>query len=382
MLVVLDFNQQRLISHSRYADVTHEVKAVTSGYRLVLTYNLIDLSQGLQRSADMLTREKKMLKRIISSWTSSVERPASKAPNFLAYKFDHEYTDASLKFQSLKGLDKVKAEYLREVCARAKASFFLASMKRIVMGSCEDGYGDYSRKWSQQRNRSQGMRVFEEVFEDSTELKRVIHLDGSVLAREVPIVEADIVQEKPFARGPDKENFTGFTGNEGATARHFYHATVRIALTRPERCQWPARTELIQVAILVPFSSLARFLSKHVQQGIVDTNSWYERLIGTLQDEIGTEGCRQELYHLAVLISQTPPRPGAPQTVQERRSCSSRKEFFPAPDPQWPVEASILLKDQALFEMALRSLNSSSVALFGNMGKAMYLFDLPTTHTL
>lgn len=214
MLICLDSDRQRLTSHSRYADVTHEVKAITSGYRLVLTYNLIDLSQGLQRSAAMLSREKRMLKGIISSWARGVEEPATKAPNFLAYKLDHNYTDASLKFQSLKGLDKVKGEYLREVCAGANAFFYLASMERTVMGSCEDGY------------------ILEDTVQKSTELKRMIDTNGSVLAREMSIDEADIVQEDPFNRNPDKKDFEGYTGNEGASATHFYHDTVSIAWRR------------------------------------------------------------------------------------------------------------------------------------------------------
>lgn len=228
-----DADGQRLTSHSRYADVTHEVKAITSGYRLVLTYNLIDLSQGLERSAAMLSREKRMLQHIIPFWARSIEEPLSKAPDFLAYKLDHEYTDASLKFQSLKGLDKVRAEYLREVCAWANVCFYLASMERTVVGSCEEEYSGYGR-W--ERYRTQEIHTLEEVVEESTELKRMIDLDGSVLAREVSIDEADIVQENPFDRNPDNEDFEGYTGNEGASATQFYHDTVRISLASSKRC--------------------------------------------------------------------------------------------------------------------------------------------------
>lgn len=174
-----------------------------------------------------------MLKTIVSSWANSVEEPSSKAPKFLAYKLDHEYTEASLKYQSLKGLDKVKAEYFREVCAGANFCFYLASMERTVVGSCEEDYSGYSR-W--ERNRTQGLHALEEVVEESTELKRMIDLDGSVLAREIPIDEADIVQQDPFDRSPDTEDFEGYTGNEGASATHFYHDTVRFILASSERC--------------------------------------------------------------------------------------------------------------------------------------------------
>ena len=95
-----------------YADVTHEVKPIVSGYRLVLIYNLIQEATGPTQSAATLAREKKELSSILSSWSRGVEKKNSLTPEFLTYRLDHEYTDASLCFQSLKGLDKVKAEYL------------------------------------------------------------------------------------------------------------------------------------------------------------------------------------------------------------------------------------------------------------------------------
>lgn len=84
-----------------------------------------------------------MLEGIVSSWARSVENPASIAPKFLAYKLDHDYTGASQEFQSLKGLDKSKAEYLREACAKANACFYLASVEREVVSSCEEEYSGH-----------------------------------------------------------------------------------------------------------------------------------------------------------------------------------------------------------------------------------------------
>lgn len=65
----------------------------------------------------------------------------------LTYQLDHEYTEASLRFQSLKALDKVKAKYLREICSQVGVGFYLASMERTEYGPREDdhhghGYGD------------------------------------------------------------------------------------------------------------------------------------------------------------------------------------------------------------------------------------------------
>ena len=167
-----------------------------------------------------------MLKGIISSWATGVEKEVPEAPKFLAYKLDHEYTDASLTFHTLKGLDKVKAQYLRDVCAEARTGFYLASMQRTVEGSCDD-YGSYTRHQGYQ---SKGMHTIEDVTDKQTELKRMIDLEGSVLAQEIYVDEADIVQSNPYQRSPDKEEFEGYTGNAGASATHIYHDTVSISL--------------------------------------------------------------------------------------------------------------------------------------------------------
>lgn len=93
------------------------------------------------------------------------------------------------------------------------------------------------------------------------------------------------------------------------------------------------------------------------------------------------KSCRHELYHLAVLMIQTLLRPQTPQTPQAvRRSFAPRKETFPVPEVQWPIEASIMLEDQALFEMAIAFPTLLSLSSFLSIGKAMSLFDLPTTH--
>lgn len=63
-----------------------------------------------------------------------------------------------------------------------------------------------------------------------------------------------------------------------------------------------------------------------------------------------------------------------------RRYLPPRKDLFPAPEAQWPVEASIVLEDQVLFERAIESINTVSASIFRRIGKAMFLFELPTTH--
>ena len=71
------------------------------------------------------------------------------------------------------------------------------------------------------------------------------------------------MQTHPFARDPDEEHFQGYTGNEGATATYLYHGRVS--------------DSLLPLALFK--QAKARFLSKHIQDGLVFINSWMKRFV-------------------------------------------------------------------------------------------------------
>ena len=57
-----------------------------------------------------------------------------------------------------------------------------------------------------------------------------------------------------------------------------------------------------------------------------------------------------------------------------------RKDYFPAPEIHLPIEASIVLEDISLFEMAMKSIKSLSIPIYHYIGKAIFSFDIPITH--
>lgn len=193
----------------RYADVRHSVEPITSGNRLVLVYNLLQRSQGDLASSSLLLEEKRRLARILAGWNCGVTNYPTEFPKFLLFQFEHEYTDGNLKFESLKGLDKVKADYLRETCHQNNVALYLSSMKRSVVGECEDG--DHT---------------IEEVMEEKIELERMISLDGNVIAQQIEVDECDIIAETPFERAYDDEDYEEYTGNAGPSTTQYFNDTV------------------------------------------------------------------------------------------------------------------------------------------------------------
>ena len=87
-----------------YADVPHEVKPITSGFRLALSYNLIKpdhISLPLPPPDGSFTSK---LKRIFSDWSKG---SFDELPVAICYKLRHEYSQENYSrgFACLKGID-------------------------------------------------------------------------------------------------------------------------------------------------------------------------------------------------------------------------------------------------------------------------------------
>ena len=198
----------------RFADITHEVRPVLSGRRLVLTYNLIHTTLGSKELTANSNKALSKLRPLLSGWRDGIEKDPM-LPTTLAFLFDHQYTDASLCYDSLKGHDQQVAANLRKACEDNGFCFYLGNLKRTVEGGCDEddyGYDNYHP-------------IVEEV-DRQTSLKRVVQLDGTEIAKDLDFDEALFMQNDPFEdEEPDDEDYSGFTGNEGVLATHFYNRT-------------------------------------------------------------------------------------------------------------------------------------------------------------
>lgn len=207
---------------TRFANVTHEVKPVLSGRRLVLTYNLVHTTLALKELAANSDRGMAKLRLLFSRWKCNIEEGLS-LPATLAFLFEHQYTNYSLCYNGLKGHDRQVAAHLREVCIEYGFCFYLANLERSISGGCDEydgcGYG---------YGRSAGFHDLIEEYDKQISLKRIVELDGSGVARDLEFKEELFIQHEPFKGAePDDEDYSGYTGNEGVSATHFYRRTVR-----------------------------------------------------------------------------------------------------------------------------------------------------------
>lgn len=208
----------KLTFRRRFADVTHEVKPVLSGRRLVLTYNLMHTSlQASELTADANKGALK-LRNVLRSWMHNIQKDV-KVSHVLGYLLEHQYTAASLRVDGLKGHDRQVIANIRDVCDQEGMCLYLANLDIKIEGGCDedddeevDGYHE----------------IIEEIDKTVT-LKRVVQLDGIEVAQDLDFDESLFVQNSPLTdQPPDREeDYSGYTGNEGVSATHFYHRTVR-----------------------------------------------------------------------------------------------------------------------------------------------------------
>jgi hypothetical protein len=221
-----------------YADCRHHVRPVTSGYRVVLTYNLIlegDTAALAGGQADpSLAAE---LARCLDEHFDGRGEPTR-----LVYLLDHEYTQAGLGWARLKGSDASRAAAVRAAAQAADCEVALAlgevhetwsayepeSSWRHGRGRYwdddEDGYGDDSTEDYE----------LEELIESTTSLD--CWLDESDEASPTSLIVSDdeVCATTPTADlSPHDSSYEGYMGNYGNTLDRWYRRAAIVL--------WPRR---------------------------------------------------------------------------------------------------------------------------------------------
>ena len=143
---------------------------------------------------------------------------------------DHKYTNANLRLAHLKGNDRVRALLSKRACEQHDYMLLLGHVTRTVSGPCDDMFGN-----SYGYVESKKFHEIEEPDEKTLDIDLIVNENGTQFAKDVPMKISDIIQPLFFEeRDPDKEDYEGYTGNEGVSATHFYHDTCMILV--PKRC--------------------------------------------------------------------------------------------------------------------------------------------------
>ena len=275
-LVVEHKGQKKIIDYSDesqdgffvtafYADCEHELKPLTSGYRLCLVYNLVVSSSKTSASveetdvpsAENLAANLQNLQQLVKEWNDG-----SYENDVCGYLLDHKYTKTNLHFSQLKGQDKEVVDLLRtakDENGRPLLTVCLVLLEKHESGSAECGYSYYRGRGDR------GPHIMEEVHETTYGNSHWIGSDDKILNNlKIPfhaescLLLDDEEYEDIFEEDPDNEEYESYTGNAGPSLEYWYYRSAVVF--------WPYSKHLniAQKAGLSYLTSL--LLSKDTQQ--------------------------------------------------------------------------------------------------------------------
>ncbi len=216
-----------------YADCEHEIRPLRSGYRLCLTYN-VTLAKSRSKkgiSAPSYGAAVTAISKLLDDWREHEDRQK------IAVTLDHRYTQDGLSVDTLKGIDRARAEVLFEAAEQADCVAHLALVTLWQSGEAEGGYDEYSYRGGYRGYHRSDFEDEDDYDETGDDYEMGEIYDHSLSANhwsdphgkkvrlgEIRLDEEDIVSEAPLDDGdPNSEEFEGFTGNAGMTLERWYY---------------------------------------------------------------------------------------------------------------------------------------------------------------
>ncbi|KAI0972310.1 hypothetical protein F4678DRAFT_460536 [Xylaria arbuscula] len=190
-----------------FSDVTHEVRKVASGHRLVLTYNIIHQS-GLELSAAAFDEQ---LDTVNNALTRCSLHDASFTRKI--YVLDHQYSREGLSLRNLKGRDRAVCQSLYHLCSRHGFYLLLSHLTREECrdpDSYNDGYDD-----------DDGVEV-------SLSLDRITRPDGAEIAHDITFHTDQLLHDPYTNRDEDSFEESEDLGNQPSPEIFKYYDTAAI----------------------------------------------------------------------------------------------------------------------------------------------------------
>jgi predicted 2-oxoglutarate/Fe(II)-dependent dioxygenase YbiX len=136
-----------------YPDCHHEVKKVTAGYRIAITYNLV-VKNGRGKLSPIVNQG---LTKSLSSYFQSGESRGDQGyrqndPRWMVYLLDHQYTQKSLNWQLLKGADRAVASQMLFAAGDLELQPYLALADIHQVWDAESDDWDHSHRRRYWRN--------------------------------------------------------------------------------------------------------------------------------------------------------------------------------------------------------------------------------------
>lgn len=224
-----------------YADCHHAVSPITSGIRVALTYRL-RLEKRSNAALPKTSTDK--LDRLTSAVQDYFTRPIGlrygdsepTPPERFVYLLDHEYTQRSLSWDTLKNGDRPRVSALRSVAERLDCECFLALAEVYECWLCDDdsdeddrcgrrGWRSHEEDEDEDESSEPEDHDITDLQDSSIELNHWLDSAGNHIEG-IPgfVRDAELYFTKPSRdMNPFKSEYEGYQGNYGNTLDRWYH---------------------------------------------------------------------------------------------------------------------------------------------------------------
>ena len=240
-----------------YADCRHEVRPVTSGYRVVLAYNLLldgDTTASVATRVDAATVQRlaRLLDEHFSTRVAARYGGADRdPPTRLVYLLDHEYTERGLSWERLKGSDADRAAALSAAAETAACEAVLALAEVHETWQAYDepepywhrGYGRHDDDEDEYSDGLSGEPQLQELIESTVHLDQWLSDPGSPASpTSLTIDDDEVCATTPsVSLTPSSSEYEGYMGNYGNTADRWYRRAAIVVW--PRRLAFAVRAE-------------------------------------------------------------------------------------------------------------------------------------------
>lgn len=217
-----------------YADCDHEIKKVSSGYRVCLVYNLIQQKAGKKIAPETVDAPAERLAAIFKKQ----QQARNTNPNIIL--LGHQYTPENFDLKRLKLNDRYKAETL--LLAAKKAGYYaklcLVTSYLAGMPEADDQYYGYGYDDEDVEDAEMA-----EVYDESISIEFWMK-DGLPTLSTVPFEEDDLIAS--FNRNEDEpvaKELSGYMGNYGPDLEYWYHYGAAVVWSPEANAQLLAQQE-------------------------------------------------------------------------------------------------------------------------------------------
>ncbi len=203
-----------------YADCQHEIAPLKSGYRLVLTYNVcLQGARGL--SSPDFGGQEQALATLLANWKQNLTAEDTK---YQLISLDHQYSDYGFSLDTLKGVDRSRADALLHAAGQAGCEAYICLLETYEL----------FQAWDEDD--------LDEFIEGHTTLDHFIDASGQAVALSISDVDEDAVLRQHTLDGEVaiEQDYEGYTGNAGNTLERWYRYAAVIL--------WPRECHLEMLA--------------------------------------------------------------------------------------------------------------------------------------